>query len=65
MTASSQDVVALQAKLLRDKREFRRALDSLADATKVKLDLRRRIADRPFLWLATGLALGLGLGARK
>ncbi len=65
MNRSTRDRLALQARLARDLHELRYALHELAEATYAKVDVRRRIYERPLVWMAAALALGLRLGARK
>ena len=65
MIATRAQRTVLEARLERDKLQLRNALHSLADAARAKVDVRSRILERPILWLAGALALGLGLGARR
>ena len=65
MSAQVSELTVLRARLVRDKLRLQNALRSFSQAARTKVDVRRQIAQRPLLWLAGALALGLGLGARR
>ena len=65
MNPSVRDRLALQARLSRDIRELRYAVHGLAEAAYAKVDVRRRVYERPLFWMTAALVVGLHLGARR
>jgi hypothetical protein len=64
--SASRDL--LEARLERDQRELAAVLAGLRERVRTELDQldpRRRIEERPTLWLLAAGLLGLWLGARR
>jgi hypothetical protein len=65
MTAAVVEARLLEARLEREKEALAETLEDLGQIARDRTDLRRRVRERPVVWLAGALAIGFWLGASR
>jgi len=55
----------LEARIVREREALAEALEDLRAQARAKVDLGRRVRERPSAWLAGALLLGFLWGARR
>jgi hypothetical protein len=65
MTAAVVQARLLEARLEREKEALAETLEDLGQIARDRTDLRRRVRERPVVWLAGALAIGFWLGASR
>jgi hypothetical protein len=55
----------LELRLEREEEALAETLEDLGQLARDRTDLRRRVRERPALWIAGALALGFWLGASR